>query len=165
MKNFLLVCLAVALSAASATAGPPKPSREILGLNLSMDKEEALERLKKIGKFERAEGGWQEVWKIRDPGYSHLIVGFGQDEKLNFITAVARKDKEAKLVSYAKAGDVAAARQTGDPKVKNFNYQWELAAAKGQPRAVVIAAGRDPKFLTTLSIKNLENAPGKEEKD
>ncbi len=165
MKNLLIVCLALFLSATSAPAGPAKPGREILGLKLSMDKEAARARLKKIGTFERAEAGWQEVWKVRNPSYSHLIVGFGQKEQLNFITVVAREDKEAKRVPYAQIGELASARQKGDVKIKNFNYQWELPAAKGQPRALLIAAGRDPTFLITLSLKNLENAPGKEEKD
>jgi hypothetical protein len=72
---------------------------------------------------------------------------------LRYITAVAREDKEAKRVPYREVGNLAEARQAGDPKIRNFNYEWELPAGKGQPVTTVIAIGRDPKFLSTVSLK------------
>ncbi len=163
MKKLLIICV-LTLSAISARAAE-SPIQEILGLNLSMTKEEARERLQKIGSHLRDEGVWQEVWKVRDESFAHVIVGFGNDEKLNYITAVVREDKKAKPVPYARIGDLKAGQQTGDVKIKNFNYQWERAAEKGRPRMRVIAAGRDPKIIKTASLRNLENKPAKKEKD
>ncbi len=166
MRNILVVSL-FAISANLLGAAEPTltPSHQILGLKLSMSEEQARERLAEIGEFLRKEDGWQEVWKVRDESYSHLIVGFGKDEKLNFVTAVAREDKEARRILYRAIGDVKQARQEGDPKIKNFKYQWEILAGKNNPHLLVLAAGRDEKFLSTCSLKNLENSPAKEEKD
>ena len=165
MRIVTCVLLTVTSTLLAVPQKEREPAREILGLKLSMNEEQAKERLKEIGTFVRDEAGWQEVWRVRDPSYSDVIIGFGKDEKLNYITAVAREDKDAKRVPYEKVGDVKEARQMGDVKIKNFNYQWELLAGKGSPRMRVIVAGRDPKFLKTFSLKNLENAPAKAEKD
>lgn len=162
IKNVLFASLFIA-SVASVSA--LEQAHDILGVGLSMTEKQARTRLQEIGEFVRQEDGWQEVWKVRDENYSHLIVGFGKDEKLNFITAVAREDKEARRVLYSAIGDVKQARQEGDPKIKNFKFQWEAAAGKNSPHHLILAAGRDPKYLATHSLKNLENAPAKKEKD
>ncbi|HMJ07318.1 MAG TPA: hypothetical protein VK474_13755 [Chthoniobacterales bacterium] len=165
MKTLGFVGLLMAGLAISFSAPVPAPARQILGLDLSMTNEAARERLKELGSLVRKEAGWQEVWTVRDPSFSHVIVGFGKDEKLNYITAVARADKEAKRIEYEKIGELKKARQTGDEKIRNFNYQWEIPAGKSNPHLLVIAAGRDPKFLATYSLKNLDNVPAKEEND
>ena len=139
--------------------------REILGVNLKMTKEDAQKRLREMGVFVRDEAGWQEVWKIHDGSFSHLIIGSGKDGKLHYVTAIAREDKEAKRVAYDTIGNLRKARQAGDPAIKNFSYQWDLPAKEGYPHMLVIAAGRDPKFLTTYSLKNLDNASAREEKE
>lgn len=157
----LLVAGAIIPSHVSAQELP----REILGINLKMTKEDAEKRLREIGAFVRDEAGWQEVWKIRDGSFSHLIIGSGKDGKLHYVTGVAREDKEAKRVAYDAIGNLKKARQGGDPAIKNFSYQWDLPAGEGYPHMLVIAAGRDPKFLTTYSLKNLDNASAKEEKE
>jgi hypothetical protein len=166
MKNIIRLSLSLAVCAlvASRSLAQELP-REILGLNLKMTKEDARKRLREIGMFVRNEAGWQEVWKVRDASFSHLIVGFGKDGKLNYVTAVAAENKEAKRVEYQKIGSLKTARQTGDVEIKNFNYQWHLPSGEDGPHTLVIAAGRDPKFLTTYSLKNLNNAPAKEDKD
>ena len=137
--------------------------RQILGVHLNMTKDEAHKRLQEIGTFARDERKRQEIWKVRDPSFSHLIVGFGKDEKLRFVTAVAREDKEAKRVAYSKIGNLKQARQAGDVAIKNFNYEWKLPAGKNQPPTVVNIRGRDPKFLATYTLKRLsDDAPAEE---
>lgn len=39
-------------------------------------------------------------------------------------------------------GNLKRARQAGDPKIKNFNYEWNLPAEKGAPATLVNARGR-----------------------
>ena len=166
MKNIIRLSLSLAMCALVASRSLTQElPREILGVNLKMTKEDAQKRLREIGMFVRNEAGWQEVWKVRDGSFSHLIVVFGKDGKLNYVTAVAAENKEAKRVEYQKIGSLKTARQTGDVEIKNFNYQWDLPSGEDGPHTLVIAAGRDPKFLTTYSLKNLDNAPAKEEKD
>jgi len=147
----LLLVLGLAPAAPGDTAG----KREILGLHVNMPKSEVHKRLEQIGKFVRDERKRQEVWEVRDDTFSHVVVGFDSGQLLRYVTAVAREDKEAKRIAYSDVGKVGEAQQAGDPKINNFNYEWRLAAAKGQPGGVIIARGRDPKYLSTYSLKRL----------
>jgi hypothetical protein len=141
------------------------PERQILGIQLGMTEEKVHVRLKELGTLVRKEEKRQEAWQIRDPSFSHLIVGFNKDAKLRYVTAVAREDKDAKRIPYDRIGDLKKARQAGDPKVKNFNYQWDLPAASDNPHMLVIAIGRDPKWLATYTLKSLEGKFPAEEDD
>lgn len=155
-KASLLAVLAVIVCVLLPTqAAVAEPKRDILGLHLDMTREDARKRLQEIGTFEREERKEQEIWQVRDPRLSHVVIGASKEGKLRYITAVAREDKEAKPVPYGKIGDLKQARQAGDPKIKNFQYQWELPATKVAPAMLVIAAGRDEKHLTTHSLRRL----------
>ncbi|MFN2508627.1 MAG: hypothetical protein ABR589_07625 [Chthoniobacterales bacterium] len=159
MKN--LAWTVLFLSAVLAADGGPAPElrRDILGLRLNMSREEAGKRLREIGSFERDERKQQEIWKLRDGSFSHLIVAFGkEDGKVRFVTAVAREDAEAKRLRYSDVGKLDEARQVGDAAIKNFNYEWTLPAGNGSPPAQVNARGRDAEFLSTYSIKRTEGA-------
>lgn len=164
MKNFS-VGLLLAILFLQNGARAQIPERQILGIHLRMTAESVHERLKALGTLVRKEEKRQEVWKINDASFSHLIVGFNKDDQLRYVTAVAREDADAKRVPYDRIGDLKQARQAGDPKISNFNYQWDLAADKDNPLMSVIAIGRDPKFLTTYTLKSLEDKPPTEEKD
>lgn len=165
--NKLIVITSLLLVAVllKTQAAPQKLQRQILGVHLNMTKDEVHKRLQEIGTFERDERKRQEIWKVRDESFSHLIVAFGKNEKLRFITAVAREDKEAKHVEYSKVGDLKKARQAGDPRINNFNYEWDLPAEKGDPATLIMARGRDPKFLATYSLKRLGDDEAAEDSD
>lgn len=154
-KLIVILWLLAAWSLPKAYAAAQELPRHILGIQLNITKDEARKRLEKIGSFVREEEH-QEVWQVRDESFSHLIVGFDKEEKVRYVTAVAREDKKAKRVEYEKIGELKKARQSGDPKIKNFNYQWDVPAGKERPHMLVLAIGRDPKFLTTFSLKNLD---------
>ena len=154
-KTFLLASLAL-LAWVSTVSSAEEVRREILGIQPQLAKADVQKRLNEIGTFERRETKGQEIWRVRDPSFSHLIVAFGKDDKVRFVTAVAREDADAKRVSYSEIGNLDKARQAGDPGIKNFNYEWELAAQNGMPRLLVSARGRDSTFLTTLSIKKMD---------
>lgn len=149
----------MALAWASANASAEEVQRQILGISFKLAKDDVHKRLNKIGTFVRAERKSQEIWQIRDPSFSHLIVAFGKDGALRFVTAIAREDGEAKRVPYEEIGNLDKARQAGDPNIKNFNYEWDLPSQNGSPRMLVNARGRDPTFLTTYSLKKMDEAP------
>lgn len=144
---------AIFLAGISANASVQEVRREILGIHLKLTKDEVLQRLNEIGSFARGERKGQEVWKVKDASFSHLIVAFDKNGKLRFVTAVARDDAEAKRVPYQEIGNLEKARQAGDANIKNFNYQWDLPSQDGSPRILVSARGRDPTFLETWSLK------------
>ena len=165
LRYFGFISLLVALSLSGGRASEHAPERQILGFRLRMTEKEVHERLKSIGTFVRKEEKRQEAWEIRDERFSHVIVGFNNEDKLRYVTVVTRTDKNAKRIAYDTIGDLNKARQAGDPKINNFNYQWELPADRGGPHMLVIAIGRDAKFLSTYTLKNLEDISTSEEKD
>ena len=130
-----------------------EPKRDVLGVHLEMTREEAARRLGEIGTFDREERKQQEVWQVRDPSFSHVMIGMSKEGKLRYVTAIARQDAEAKRVPYSTVGDLSQARQAGDPAISNYRFEWTLPAANDQPAALVVARGRDPEFLSTYSLK------------
>ena len=163
-RSLLPLFLLLAVTVFGQTA-EEKPARQILGLRLSMNEEQAHARLKEIGSFVRKEEKEQEVWKIKDASFSHILIGFAADRKLRYVTAVARKDKEAKPVTYESIGDLTKAKQAGDPKIKVYNYQRNLPAVKDEPETLLIVMGRDPEHLSTWSLKRLGAGAKAEEND
>jgi hypothetical protein len=154
-KLIIILWILAAWALPKAYAEARELPRQILGVHLNMTKDEAHKRLQEIGTFERDERKQQEIWKVRDESFSHLIIGFGKDEKLRFVTAVAREDKEAKRVAYDKIGSLKEAEQAGDPQINNFNYQWSLSTKGTNETTLIVARGRDPQFLATYSLKRL----------
>ena len=164
MKKLFSIGVVLAIFVLRSEALAKSPERQILGISIRMSEEQVHKRLTALGTLVRKEEKRQEVWQIRNDHFSHLIVGFNKDNELRYVTAVAREDKDAKRVSYDQIGDLKKARQAGDPKIKNFNYQWDLAADKTNPHMLIIAMGRDPKLLTTYTLKNLQdNSPAEED--
>ena len=163
MKIFISIVLLLAIVASRNGALAQLPERQILGIRLRMTEQSVHERLKAMGTLLRKEEKRQEVWQIRDASFSHLIVGFNKENRLRYVTAVSREDKDAKRVSYDQIGDLKQAKQAGDPKINNFNYQWDLAADKINPHMQAIAIGRNPKLLTTYTLKSLEDNSAAEE--
>ena len=126
--------LLLALTSSFVTAAEPEVQREILGLRLDMTKEEVETRLKEIGKFVRDERKQQQVWEAKDKSFSHVIVGYEKaGPGLRYVTAVAREDKDAERIRYSDVEKLEAARQAGDPKIKNFNYEWTLPPGERTP--------------------------------
>jgi hypothetical protein len=151
----LLTLLLTAGVSVSAVAGRDnRPRRDIIGLRLDMTREDAHSRLQKIGTLQREERKRQEVWEVRDPYFSHVIVGFDKQSRVRFVTAVAREGGER--MRYADVASLEKARQEGDVSANNYNYVWELAARGREPKGLVMARGRDPLYLSTYSIKKLD---------
>lgn len=146
----------VALASISVSASAQEVQRQILGIHLKLARDEVHKRLNEIGSFVRNERKSQEIWQVRDQSFSHLIVAFGKNGNLRFVTAVAREDADAKRVAYGEIGNLEKARQAGDPSIKNFNYEWDLPSQSEGPNTLVSARGRDPAFLTTLTLKNVD---------
>jgi hypothetical protein len=147
----------VSLVGCAAGVSAEEVQRQILGIHFKLAKNDVHKRLNEIGSFVRNERKGQEIWQVRDPSFSHLIVAFEKTGKLRFVTAVSREDPEAKRVPYGQIGNVGKARQAGDPAINNFNYEWDLPSQDGHPHLLVNARGRDPTFLTTYSLKKVDD--------
>lgn len=147
----LTLCLLLALGI-SATAAPGKLRPEIMGIALDMGRDDARARLKSIGSLEREGRKRQEVWAIRDPRISHLLVGYDTEFRVRYVTAVARSG--GPRIRYQEIADVKSAQRVQHQG--NYKFTWEVAARSGQFAFIMIAHGRDPQYLDTYSIKKLE---------
>src|SRR2546423_3279916 len=151
MKRVLSVCLLLVVSAL-ASAAPGKVRPQIMGIALGMSRDDAQARLKSIGNLEKEERALQEVWALRDPRVSHLLVGYDDESRVRYVTAIARKD--GPRIRYQEVADLKHAQRMQSQGA--FKFTWEVAERRGQFGYVMIARGRDPRFLDSYSVKKLD---------
>ncbi len=143
--------LAASVHATGALAAPP--ARDILGIRIGMSAEEAHTQLQKVGRFQKEERKRHEVWEVRDPHFSHLIIQFDKAKRVHFVTAVARADAKREPMRYSDVAELKNARQKGEAAKNNFRYEWGLEAEGKDPKINIVAWGRDPQYLQYYSIE------------
>ena len=152
MKRIVSVALFVAL-AGLASAAQAKVKPEIMGISLEMGREAAQARLKTLGQLEKEDRKRQEVWAIKDPRISHLLVGYDDENRVRYVTAIARTDgPRIRYQEIAELKDAQRASVQG-----NYRFTWEIPDRRGQFAFVVIAHGRDPNFLDSYSVKKVSD--------
>jgi len=142
----LLLVLSGLVSAAQAKLRP-----EILGISLGMNRAEAQARLRSIGQLEKEDRKRQEVWTLKDPRFSHLLVGYDADYRVRYVTAIARTD--GPRIRYQEIASLKNARRLSNQG--NYKFTWEVEAQRGHTGYLIIAHGRDPQFLDSYSVKKL----------
>src|ERR1043166_4577890 len=142
MKRILSLSfmLMIAISASAAIA---RPRPEIMGVSLDMSHDDARARLKSIGSLEREDRKRQEVWAVKDPRISHLLVGYDAEYRVRYVTAIARTD--GPRIRYQEIADVKSAQRSNTPG--NHKYTWEVESHRGTAAFIIIARGRDPQYL------------------
>lgn len=154
MKKTSMALLLV-LVAACATTTPPvtttavQAPADILGVQLGMPRDTVRTTLASVGTFGREERKRQEVWTVRDPRFSSLIIGYDPDWTVRYVTGVA--NPEGTPILYADVLDLGAAEKRVAGNV--HTYTW----ATGTPRYYVIAIG-GPERTDYLSLKK-DNKP------
>jgi hypothetical protein len=149
-KRIFCLCLLVAL-AGLASAAQAKVKPEIMGISLEMGREAAQARLKALGQLEKEDRKRQEVWAIKDRRISHLLVGYDGENRVRYVTAIARTD--GPRIRYQEIAELKSAQRSNYQG--NYRFTWEIPERRGQFAFVVIAHGRDPHFLDSYSIKKL----------
>ncbi len=164
MRKLFALCFISLLFAAGLSAAadrPARPRRDLVGLRVGMTEEAAHRRLEKMGhprkeeQGEEEEEGREEVWEVRDPYFSHVIVGFDEGGRIRYVTAVAREGGRSRM-RYSDVASLKTARQEGDVSINNYHFVWELSRRGKEPRCFVEARGRDPLYLSTYTIKKAE---------
>jgi hypothetical protein len=140
---FLLLVISVLVSAA-----PARPRPEIMGISLDMKRDTALARLKLIGRFEKDAGKRQEVWTVNDARISHLLVGYDADNRVRYVTAIARTD--GPRIRYHEVADLKSAQRSD--AAGNHKFTWEIEERRGES-FILIARGRDAQYLDSYSVK------------
>src|ERR1700674_3729561 len=159
MRRAVLPALLLFSVASFAAARQPAP--QILGLRLGMSYAQAHSRLNQIGQFKSEDEG-QQVWTLtHDQRFQYAIIGFDRDHQVRYVTVLARPD--GKPVHYADVGDVAQATRSGGPG--NFRYTWKLNDKRARFEYLVIAKGKDQRYLDRYAIKRLGLENEREDRD
>ena len=140
----LLLVISVLVSAASA-----RPRPEIMGISLDMKRDAALVRLKSIGSLEKETQKRQEVWAVRDARISHLLVGYDAENRVRYVTALARTD--GPRIRYQEVADLKSAQHSVAPG--NHKFMWDIEERHGQSGFILIARGHDAQYLDSYSVK------------
>lgn len=143
----LLLVLGILVSVAAA-----RPRPEILGISLDMKHDDAVARLKSIGSLEKEQGKRQEVWTLKDTRISHLLVGYDADNRVRYVTAIARTD--GPRIRYQEVADLKSAQRNSAQG--NHKFTWDIEERRGQSGFILIARGHDAQYLDSYSIKKKE---------
>ena len=145
----LLLLLMISILGSAATA---RPRPEIMGISLDMSRDDARARLKSIGSLEKEDRKRQEVWAVKDPRISHLLVGYDADYRVRYVTAIARAD--GPRIRYQEIADLKSAQSSNTPG--NHKFTWEVEASPGRESFILIARGHDPQYLDSYSVKKAD---------
>ena len=143
----LLLVIGVLVSAATA-----RPRPEIMGISLEMSRDDARARLKSIGSLEKEDRKRQEVWTVKDPRISHLLVGYDAENRVRYVTAIARTD--GPKIRYQEIADLKSAQRSNAQG--NHKFTWEIESHRGKESFIIIARGRDPQYLDSYSVKKAD---------
>jgi len=154
MKSTLIssVVLLLISSFVGSVRAAATRSDEIMGIALGMSKADAQARLQKLGTLEREMRKRQEVWAVKDPRVSHLIVGYDPDSRVRYVTALARSG--AARIRYDEVADPKSAERLNNHG--NYKLTWEVAERSGHAGYLLIAHGHDPQYLDSYSIKKAD---------
>ncbi len=134
----------------ASVAQAKTPRGEVLGLRIGMSRDETHRRLQKMGRMEREERKRQEVWTLEgDTRFSSALIGYDADFKVRYVTAIAREG--GRRMRYNDVASIKSARAENAPG--SYRYIWDVKPKAKRPGYFVIVQGRDPEYLTSLSIK------------
>src|SRR5262249_31315671 len=133
-------------------AVPARPRPEIMGVALDMSRDAARARLQTLGTLEKEAPKRQEVWAIKDPRISHLLVGYDNEFRVRYVTALARAG--GPHMRYEEVADLNNAQRVQNQG--NYKFTWEVSARRGHFAYVMIAHGRDSQYLDSYSVKKLD---------
>jgi hypothetical protein len=153
MKSSILHCvvLFVALGVAASVAAAA-PRDEIMGIALGMSRADARARLRTFGTLERETRKRQEVWAVKDPRVSHLLVGYDPDLRVRYVTAIARSG--GPRIRYDEVAELGSAQRLSNQG--NYKLTWEVGSSAGHSAYQLIAHGHDPRYLDSYSIKKVD---------
>lgn len=154
---FLLVTTQCAPNSAAISDLPDN----ILGIKLGMNRKDAENRLKEIGKFSRDEAKNQQIWSLNDdPHFGYLTLGYDKENQVRYVAAIA-KPKGGKLMRFDEVGNLKAAKEE---VVGSFHrYIWEVPARDENSSYSVIAQGNTSDYLSMFTLTKPQEKDDEEE--
>lgn len=160
----LCVCITVVVSSQCAwqNRSPANLPDDIMGVSIGMNKDDAKRRLEEIAVFERDERKRQQVWRMKDEArFSHVAVGYDQEERIRYVTAFVDKSKAKERIRFADVGDLSTAKK--EIVEPHQRYIWDVPARDGKPAYTVIINGDEPEFVSIYSLTKAAAPKEKEE--
>lgn len=123
---------------------------DIFGISVGMDKADAMRLLEDSAFFERDERRRQQVWRLKsNPKYGFVLIGYDKENKVRYVTAVAR-EKGGTKVRYDEIADLKLAKT--ENLGQGRRYTWLVGQRGDKPEYIVIAQGNEADFLTLYTI-------------
>lgn len=159
----VIVIILLMTQCTGRVAPAPELPKDILGISVGMNKDEAQKRLSEIGQLESEGRKTGNLWRLKDDSrYSHLAIAYDADNRIRFVTALVDKATVKERVRFSEIGDLEKAKK--EIVEQNHRYVWEAAASDGKPAYIVNIYGDSPEYLTIYSLsKKVESGvPAKE---
>lgn len=93
------------------------------------------------------------MWAVKDPRISHLLVGYDPENRVRYVTAIARTG--GPRIRYQDVADLKSAQQSH--LQGNHKFTWQFPAKHGRIAYTIIARGHDPQYLDSYSVKKLDD--------
>ena len=156
----LLMTLSQCASKATPAADLPK---DILGVSVGMNKDEARKRLEEVAQFVSEDRETGQLWLTKnDPRFKHLAVAYDANNQIRFVTAMVEKATAKERVRFAEVGDLGQAEK--QVAAQHHKYYWDVPASEGKPAYKIFIYGDDPDFLTIYSLSKKDDPGESKEK-
>jgi hypothetical protein len=146
-----LVFAVLLLNITNCARKPADLPRDLLGIHIGMNQEDAQKHLEEIAVFESKTRKTGHLWKLKNNSrFSHLAIDYNKENKIRFVTAFVDAATAKERLRFAEAGDLTTARaEISEP---HYRYIWEIPAEGDKPACVVNIYGDNPEFVTTYSL-------------
>lgn len=152
----LCVCIvsATLIQCAQHSQSAVNPPRDILGISIGMSKEDAMRRLEEIAVFDREERKRQQVWRMKDDSrFGHIAVGYDENDRIRYVTAIVDKSKAKERIRYKDVGDLSTAKK--EIVEPHRRYIWDVPATDEKPAYSIIINGDEPEFVSIYSLSKI----------
>ncbi len=150
----------------TAKAVAPTLPKDIFGISVGMEKEDAENKLKETAKLIRVDEKNQEVWVLReDPRFSHVAVGYTGEGEVRYVTAYT-KPTGGTPIKADEIGDLSKAKS--EIVGPNYAYFWQVpdAPVEGDKNAYkVTIRGVQPETFSFYTLSAVFDRESEEERE
>lgn len=138
--------------------------RDILGIYIGMNKDEASKHLNEIADFDRNERKNQQVWVLKnDQRFSHVAVGYDKENNVRYVTAFVDAANAKERIRFSEVGDLSNAKS--EVVAPHYRYVWEVPSEKNKPAYFVSVYGDNPESVLYYSISKKIVPAGKQQSE
>jgi len=139
--------------------------KDLLGIYIGMNREDAQKRLEEIATLESEARKTGQLWRLKDnPHFSHIAIDYNKENKVRYVTTLVEKVGAKERVRFTDVGDLAKAK--AEILEPHYRYIWQVPADGERESYHVNVYGDNPEFVTiyTLEGKSDEEKPKEKSK-